>query len=167
MQKYHEYSFTEIKRLIKVGQKASANGYTEENFIRSTDYSLAAYEKICLGFRYPNYNFDAVQVLDYLRIGEPDINSGGTYKNSYNYAEGRREDGVSVVTINWLHSLKSVFFNSSDEAIARRGVWKIKGFALPARGGDDELLVIPLDWAERTKIRTRAGLERAVKQLGY
>lgn len=165
--KYNEYSFVEIKRLIKIGQKAVANGYTEQEFIYSTDHSLASYEKICIGFRYPNYNFDVVQVLEYLRIGEPDTNSGGTYKNSYNFAEGRREDGVSVVTIKWLHSLKSVFFNTSDDAIARRGVWKVKGFALPTRGGDDELLIIPLDWAERTKIRTRAGLERAVKQMGY
>lgn len=28
--------------------------------------------------------------------------------------------------------------------------------------GDDELLVKPLDWAVKTRIRTRDGLERAV-----
>ena len=69
-----------------------------------------------------------------------------------------------MVTTAWLNSMKSVFFGSTDEHIKTRGVYKIKGFALPTTGGDDETLIVPLDLAEKTRIRTRNGLAKAVKQ---
>lgn len=165
--KYNEYSFSTIKKLISQGQEAAKKGVTKEEFTYTTDYSLAEYEKIMIGFDYPDYDFNNVEIKEYYRIGEPILNAGGSYKPSYNFAEQRPEDGVSVVTLGWLHSFKSIFFNTTNENIKKRGVWKIKGFALPSKGGDDELLIIPLDFAEKTKIRTRDGLEKAVKKAGY
>lgn len=81
---------------------------------------------------------------------------------SYNFAEDRPEDGVSVVTAAWLNSFKSVFFNTTDENISKRGVYKIKGFSLPGTGGDNETMICPMDWAVKTDIKTREDLEKAV-----
>ena len=111
-----------------------------------------------------NPNFEPI-IGEFYRIGEPRENGYGKYKPSWNYAEDRPEDGVSVVTSAWLNSMKSVFFNTTDENIEKRGVYKIRGFALPSSGGDGETLICPLDWAEKTRIRTRDGLERAVKRI--
>ena len=88
---------------------------------------------------------------------------GDCYKSSYNYADERPEDGISVVTIEWLHSLKSVFFGAhDDDKLKNRGVYRIKGIQI-GFGGDDEPVIYATDWAEKTRIRTFTGLEKAVK----
>ncbi|MCM1224559.1 MAG: hypothetical protein NC548_59935 [Lachnospiraceae bacterium] len=162
--KYNQINFNQIKKLIADGQAAAKDGETLDNIIYSGRYSLMEYEFVSLGFENPDWQVG--EIREFFRIGEPIDNGYGTYKNSWNFAEDRRESGVSVVTTAWLHSLKSVFFGTSDEKIAARGVWKIRGFVVPGHGGDDETLICPIDWAERTRIRTRDGLERAVKKLG-
>ena len=158
---YNEYSFEKIKELIAEGQAASNKYDSLEDLIYSKDYSLSAFEYIELGYDNPDWKIGDIET--YYRIGEPIIDElAGKYKSSYNYADDRPECGVSVITTKWLHSFKSIFFGTSDEDLQRRGVYKITGFALPSTGGDDELLVKPLDWAVKTRIRTRDGLERAV-----
>lgn len=42
---------------------------------------------------------------------------------------------------------------------------KSKDFAIPNVGGDDEILIIPMDFAEKTDIKTRDELEKAVAKL--
>lgn len=158
--KYNQYSFDKIKGLISAGARAAENGTTERELCER--YSLPEFEFVQIGFHHPD--FVPGEIREYYRIGEPRKDEmTGCYKPSWNSAEDRPEDGVSVVTTAWLNSFKSVFFNTTDEKIKSRGVWKIKGFALPSCGGDDETIICPLDWAEKTRIRTRAGLERAVK----
>ena len=159
--KYNEYSFEKIKEFIAEGQRAFLNYRSLEELLYSADYSLREWEYIELGFKNPDWTIGEAET--FYRIGEPVLDKNmGCYKSSYNYADDRPECGVSVITTKWLHSFKSIFFGTSDEDLQRRGVYKITGFALPSTGGDDELLVKPLDWAVKTRIRTRDGLERAV-----
>lgn len=161
---YNEISFPRIKELIREGQEASEKYKTIAELIYATDYSFGEMEYVGLGFDYPDWQVGEIKT--FYRIGEPAIDDFGCfYKNSYNHAEDRFEEGVSVVTMNWLHSFKSVFFGTSDEDIRKRGVYKITGFELPSRGGDNEIMIKPLDWAKKTRIRTRKGLEKAVAAI--
>lgn len=161
---YNQYSLKTIRRLVKEGAEASRKFRTVEEMIVNSDYSLGELEFVCIGFHNPDFVPGEAEV--FYRIGEPRLNRmDGCYARSYNYVEDRPESGVSVVTTGWLRSMKSVFFGATDDKIADRGVWKVKGLRLPSSGGDDEILIIPVDWAEKTRIKTRAGLERAVKKL--
>ena len=162
--KYNQYSYKTIKRLFEEGQKLAEIYHTEEDMVHATNYNISEYMFVAMGFCNPDFVLGGVQ--EFYRIGEPVHDGYGCYKPSWNFAEDRPEGGVSVVTTAWLHSFKSIFFNTTDENIRSRGVYKIKGFVVPGSGGDDEILVCPLDWAERTKIRTREGLARAVKKCG-
>lgn len=162
--KYNQFRYEYIKKLILAGQKAAKEGTTLEELIYATDYSASAFEFVSMGFENPEYELG--EIKEFYRIGEPIIDECGCYESSWNFADDCKENGVSVVTTKWLHSLKSVFFNTTDEKIASRGVYKIRGFVVPGRGGDDETLICPMDWAEKTKIKTRAGLEKAVKKIG-
>ena len=56
------------------------------------------------------------------------------------------------------------FFGTTDEELKAEGVYKIRGFELPGCGGDDEKMIKPIDWAEKTDIVTREGLEAAVAE---
>lgn len=153
-----------ILTLIKKGQQLSKkyNSYIE--FAYSTeydDYSLSEIEYINIGFDNPDFQ---PKIKTFYRIGCPKRRKDGSYAPSYNFAEDRPESGISVVTEKWLHSLKSVFFGSSDEDIQNKGVYAIEGFALPTTGGDDETLIIATGEAKKTMIRTRNGLLKAVKK---
>lgn len=157
---YNEFSFEKIKKLVKEGQDASTKYDTLGELLNSRDFGFSEWEYISMGFKNPEWEIGEIET--FYRIGEPRIAKGGAYVNSYNHAADRPEDGVSVVTTEWLHSLKSVFFGTTDEILKARGVYKIRGFELPGRGGDDEKLIKPIDWAEKTDIVTREGLEAAV-----
>lgn len=159
---YNEFSFEKIKKLVKEGQDASTKYDTLGELLHSRDFGFSEWEYISMGFENPNWEIGEIKT--FYRIGEPLIDDGGTYHNSYNHAADRPENGVSVVTAEWLHSLKSVFFGTTDEILKARGVYKIRGFELPGRGGDDEKLIKPIDWAEKTDIVTREGLEAAVAE---
>ena len=103
-------------------------------------------------------------VRNYYRIGEPRIAPAGClYAPSYNFADEKYENGVSAISIGWLHSLKSVFWNA-DERAKTHGVWKISGIQLSA-GGDDEPVIYPLGWADKTKLRSVSGIEKALKAV--
>lgn len=158
---YNEYNLSQIKKMIERGKKFRKQFDTEDEMLYNVDLNFYEYRFVLIGFDFPDFE---PKVEEFYRIGEPAIDDSGCYKSSWNYAEDHREDGVSVVTTAWLNSMKSVFFGSDDETLRIRGVYKIKGFALPTTGGDDEVLIVPLDWAEKTRIRTRNGLAKAVKQ---
>ncbi len=162
---YNQYSYGKIKNLIATGQEAARKGLREEELVRNSSFSLPEFEFVMIGLENPDFVPGEIQY--FYRIGEPRMDvTGSCYVNSYNYADDRPENGVSVVTTEWLNNLKSVFFGTSDDDIKNRGVYKIKGFVVPGCGGDDEILICPMDWAEKTRIRTRAGLARAVKKIG-
>lgn len=160
---YNEYDYETIKRLVSEGQKAAKEYNSISDFLYVSDYTLSEWEYVSLGFEYPDWEMGGINT--YYRIGEPAIDRDGRYANSYNHADDRPEAGVSVVTIEWLHSFKSVFFGSDDEAIKRRGVYQIKGFELPHTGGDSEVLIRPMDWAKKANINTREELEYAVANV--
>lgn len=159
---YNEFRFEKIKELVKEGQDAATKYDTLDELIHSQDFGFAEFEYIAMGFENPDWEIGEIKT--FYRIGEPMIDEGGAYVNSYNHAADRPEDGVSVVTTEWLHSLKSVFFGTTDEKLKAKGVYKIRGFELPGCGGDDEKLIKPIDWAEKTDIVTREGLEAAVAE---
>lgn len=159
---YNEFSYDTIKRLVKEGQAATTKYSTMMDLLYSRDFGFHEWEYIAMGFENPDWEIGEIKT--FYRIGEPLIDDGGAYRNSYNHAADRPEEGVSVVTTEWLHSLKSVFFGTSDDKIEAKGVYKIRGFELPTCGGDDEKLIKPIDWAEKTDIVTREGLEAAVAE---
>lgn len=159
---YKEFPFTRIKELIKEGQEAAKKYNSIEDLIYDTDYTFAEAEYVKIGFNNPKWEIGEVKT--FYRIGEPAIDEDGcSYMNSCNHVINRFEEGISVVTMKWLHSLKAIFFGTSDEDIQMCGIYRITGFELPYRGGDDEVLIKALDWAEKTRIRTRKGLEKAVR----
>ncbi|MCD8201922.1 MAG: hypothetical protein LUD47_07650 [Clostridia bacterium] len=157
--KYNQYSLNKIRDLVTRGQKYAAEGKTYEELLyggKLNDLSFDAQMMMCLGLEYPKW--DVPEIKTYYRIGEPSIDTyGGTYHNSYNSMENRPEKGISVATPEWLDG---TFFDTTDKNITRRGVWEIKGIELPTHGGDDEPLIIPMDWARRTNIKTHSGLKQ-------
>lgn len=124
-----------------------------------------------------NYSTDAIDIMysaikygdkilpfvekEFYRIGEPKMNYN-CYSPSFNFAENKPEEGVSVVTTEWLQSLKSIFFGTDDATLKRRGVYKIKGFVI-GFGGDDEPLIYPTDFAEKLTKCNKKTLEKLVK----
>lgn len=164
IEKYNQYSLNYIKKLIARGQKAAKEFDNVQDFLFSADFDFGEEEFLTIGFKNPDFDIDSIEIKEYYRIGEPVLSTDGTYKNSYNFAEERPEAGVSVATTAWLHNLKSIFFGADDDKIASKGVYKIKGFEVPNVGGDDETLIIPMDFAEKTDITSRDELEKAVKK---
>lgn len=157
---FNQYSLNKIKKLISKGQEAYKDGLTLDDLARMS--SFGEYEFYEIGFENPDYTVPTPRW--FYRIGEPIEDGYGSYKYSYNFCADERERGISVVTTDWLQSLKSIFFGTSDDIIAAKGVYKVYGFELPYRGGDDEPLICPLDWAVKTRIRSRYGLYKAVKK---
>lgn len=131
--KYNEYSYETIKKLIAEGQEFKKKGWTEEEIVWNNDYCLSESRFVMIGYNNPDFILG--EIKEFYRIGEPAIDSYGCYLSSFNRPEDRREDGVSIVTSSWLSSWSGLFFGTDDETIARRGVYKIKGFLLPSRGG--------------------------------
>lgn len=162
-----KYGMT-LRRIQRCARKAAEirqTGMTFERLVYSgglDDYTPD--ECAIIGAFFDADVIDAAERVFY-RIGEPTVNQGGYYLPSWNSAEDKREIGVSVITLEWLHSLKSVLFGAHDEDTLRtRGVYRITG-VLIGYGGDGEPLIIPTQWAKKTRIRTYAGLEKAVKTL--
>lgn len=161
---YNQCSYKYIRELVATGQDAAKEGRSVDELVYGFDGTLDEFKFVCMGYDFPN--FEIGEIREFYRIGEPADNGYGCYKNSWNHADDCPEAGVSVVTTAWLNSLKSVFFNTTDENIKARGVYKIRGFVVPGCGGDDEILICPMDWAVKTRIRTRSGLAKAVKAIG-
>lgn len=166
MAKYNGYSGKVIKQLFEIGRDCEQKGMTTSEVVdRLAELGFGsdeAYDIAIAGMKYG----DRITIEEkiWYRVGEPAFDwHGDCYKSSYNYADERPEDGISVVTIEWLHSLKSVFFGAhDDDKLKNRGVYRIKGIQI-GFGGDDEPVIYATDWAEKTRIRTFTGLEKAVK----
>lgn len=163
---YNSYSLDTVKRLIKRGQQLSEkyDNFTKLMYNESLNFGETKF--IGIGFDNPTFNTELLKTQKFLRIGEPAVDSfGNEYLASYNHGGDYRENGVSVVTSSWLKSMKSVFFVSSDEKLASRGVYEIEGIDLNFQGGDDETLIYPTSWAKKTNIKSRKKLETVVKYL--
>lgn len=50
----------------------------------------------------------------------------------------------------------------SNERLKKSGIWAIKGFQIGI-GGDNEPLIFPVDWAERTKIYSLNGIRKLIE----
>lgn len=166
VKKYNGYSEKVIRQLFEIGRACGQEEMTAYDVVdRLAEQGYAsddAYDIAIAGMKYGDRI--VIEEKIWYRIGEPALDwYGNCYKSSYNYADERPEDGISVVTIEWLHSLKSVFFGAHDDnKLKNRGVYKIRGIQI-GFGGDDEPVVYATDWAEKTRIRTFTGLEKAVK----
>lgn len=167
MKKYNGYSGKTVKRLFEIGKDCEQKGMTVAEVVdRLAELKFTndeAYNIAFAGMKYGD-RITAIEEKTWYRIGEPAIDYySDCYKNSYNYADERPEEGISVINTEWLHSLKSVFFGAhDDDKLKSRGVYRIKGVQI-GFGGDDEPIIYATDWAEKTRIRTFAGLEKAVK----
>lgn len=155
MTNYNGYNIETLKKYYETGKKYSNINEMEysENFSDDQAYQFA-----CFGCNGAEIDFT---VKKYIRIGEPVV-LYDCYMPSWNFANDKREKGVSVVTENWLKSLKSVFFNISNETLKTRGVYEIEGIAI-ANGGDDETLIYPTNWAKKTNIKSRSKIVEWLK----
>lgn len=161
---YDAYNLQAAKKYMAIGQKIE-NNFELERFLYQNDVTEDAWKFICLGYENKDFNVEDLKVGKYLRIGEPQI-LFNQYMSSNNHAEQRREEGVSVITSSWLHSLKSVFFGAHDnDKLKYRGVYEITGIELPRTGGDDEILIYPIAWAKKTDIKTYKRLEKTILKL--
>ena len=170
---YTHGSKEQIKELIRMGQQAEDNA--ELRYLAEDRYGRDAYPLLRMGYENPDMNVDEyvdnLKEKEYYRVGEPRVRVGYNgdhdyyYDLSNNFADDRPEYGVSAISGDWLNSLKSTFYGTDDAKLKARGIYKVKGIELPYTGGDGEPMIFPTDWAEKTRIRTRAGLEKAVKQL--
>lgn len=157
-----------LRRIQRCARKAAEireMGMTFERFLYSGRLDECTPDESAIIGEFFDAGVTDVTEHTFLRIGEPQINQGVYYMPSWNSAEDRREIGVSVITLEWLHSLKSVLFGAhDDETLRSRGVYRITGVVI-GYGGDGEPLIVPTKWAEKTRIRTYAGLENAVKKM--
>ncbi len=164
---YNSYSFESIKKLWKMAKDFSERRLTTEEEINELcEKGYTDMDAICIVTSFVTLNqFDTIEEKEYYRIGEPRIDEyGPCYLHSFNFADDKRESGVSVATTGWLNSMKSVFFGAHDnDKLRARGVYKIKGVII-GFGGDDEPLIYPTDWAEKTRIRTLAGLRKVLEK---
>lgn len=161
--KYNGYSVGMITKLFEIGKQhlgAYATLDAVEKIANPADpWAQAIVEA---GERFGD-EIDKLEEKTYYRIGEPRIcHMNDVYYPSHNFAEDRNELGVSVATEAWLHNLKSVFFGAA-EGCKTKGVWEIKG-VLIGFGGDDEPLIVPTDWAKKTRVRSLSGLAKLVRE---
>lgn len=161
------FSKEEISKYINRGKKYREKYGDYISFAYSDDYDqygIVEHNLIHIGWNNPDFE---PEIKTFYRIGRPREDGYGFYYPSYNFADDRPEEGVSVVTEEWLNSLKSVFFGTSDEDIRKKGVYSIVGFAIPNVGGDGETLIFPTEYAKNTRIRTRSGLLKAIKNSDF
>lgn len=167
MTKYDCYGIKSITKLYNFGKECAENGMSDNEMIdKLYDMGYTDLEAIKIAGAGATYGDDiTIEEKTYYRIGEPIREMyGDYYKPSYNFADDRPEEGISVITESWMHSLKSVFFGAhDDEKIAAKGVYKIKGVQI-AIGGDDEPLIYATDWAEKTNIKTVDEIMEAIKK---
>ena len=177
---YGEYNGFSIKSLLKIakvaqelkesGKEIIVNYYHDDFSEALKDYFPSGYilEVIASDLCHKMYNHnitqDDIKEKTFYRIGEPRFNEyNGEYYPSYNYADDIREIGVSIVTPEWLDSIKSVFFGAhNNDTIRARGVYEIKGVEL-SKGGDGEPLIYPTGYAYKTNIKSYARLRKVVE----
>lgn len=164
---YNSYGIKTITKLFELGKEFKQQDMNTSEVVDALwelgYQDIKSLNIVSAGMDYGD-RIDIIEERTYYRIGEPIVDSYGSfYKNSYNYAEDRPEIGISVVTENWMNSLKSVFFGAHDnEKLKAKGIYKIKGVQI-GFGGDDEPLIYATDWAEKTQITTVKGLMKAIK----
>lgn len=167
MNKYNGFKAKTIEKLFELGKEFASKNMDDYEVIHTLDRmgfrSFEASEIVFAGMVYGDRI--TIEEKTWYRIGEPTIDTfENCYKNSYNFADDKPENGISVVTSDWLNSMKSVFFGAHDsEKLKSRGVYKIKGVQI-GFGGDDEPVIYATDWAEKTRIRTFTGLKKVVSE---
>lgn len=112
---YDAWGINSINKFMKIGIECRESGMSEPECVHHAVYELnvegsEAITFVASGYRYGS-EFYPAKIKTWYRIGEPrqDIYNGA-YHNSYNFAEDKPEDGVSVISESWLHSTKSIFF---------------------------------------------------------
>jgi hypothetical protein len=156
-----------IKTLFTIGRNANS----EEEMLAEAESKGFNYMSdsvsmlLYAGYQSKTTGFEPTfKVKTFYRVGEPVINAySGLYMSSFNFATQKRELGVSVISKDWLQNLKSVFFGLSEDKIKSKGIWSIKGVAI-AKGGDDEPLIFPLDYARREKFESIDELKKILEE---
>ena len=164
---YGGYSINGIKKIIKLLKNVKNINDVEEinDILVENGYNPIFFgmSEIIAGISNNYIDLDNISEKYFLRISEPKIDyMADVYMSSWNYADDRREKGISVISSDWLKSLKSVFFGVSDEDIKSRGVYIMKGIVI-GKGGDDEPLILATDFAKKTNIKTKEQLKKAVE----
>lgn len=135
------YDMNDIKSVYEMAKKLNPpkESFLEKDF--EADFLFECTRKFgfpilnIAGSAYNSYHrngyIPTFEIKKWYRIGKPILDEGGfTYKNSWNFAENRREDGISVITKEWLNSFKAIFFNITDEAVQKKGIYEIEGFVI-------------------------------------
>ena len=152
MAKYNGYSINTVKKLYAIGTEASGERELSNTLEEAGYVDYDAMQIAMAGYLYGSEI--TIEEKEYYRIGEPAI-AYDQYLPSSNFAENKKEAGVSIITTKWLHSISAIFF--SDKAA--RGIYKMTGTVI-GFGGDDEPVIYPTNWAEKTNIKNLDELEK-------
>lgn len=163
MKKYKGMTAAQVKELFLIGKANSDNrnfemdaiDIAESKFGDFNAYEQEAYKVLLCGAANRNVSLEEKTYYHIGALEEDEYFS--LYRPSYNYADDRFEEGVSVVTLKWLHSIKSIFWGA-EERIKSWGVYKFKGVQI-GFGGDDEPVVYPTSLAEKTAIKSLEEME--------
>ncbi|MFA6851259.1 MAG: hypothetical protein WCS30_13025 [Selenomonadaceae bacterium] len=161
-----EYNSISVKRANKIAEKVLEKNFSNkkemESWLIENDYPMSDWAIAEATLKYGK-EILPFEEKEFYRIGEPVFDyAEENYRGSWNFAEDRREDGISVVTEDWLHSIKSTFFGIDNDSLKAKGIYKIKGFVI-GFGGDDEPVIIATAFAEKMKIYSKKSLEKLVK----
>ncbi len=154
---YSGYSAEEVKRLFELGQKGYSTKSELKAKLEKQGFSVEdeeAYRIALCGCKYKDMKLDIVPKTWY-RFGCPYLLENGKYLPSLNYSTRKREDGVSVVTTEWLSENGPWLLEDSFE---RMGIWKIQGIQI-----GEGPVVYPLGLAEKTDISSVDELRKAVE----
>lgn len=161
--KYNCYSIKTLNKYLEVAKDFRGKGLDPYQLLKELKVlGYTSCSDVSMITNLIDSEVETIEEKTYYRIGEPVIDTyGNYYKPSYNFADDRPEIGVSVVTISWLNSLKSVFFGAHDpEKLKVRGIYEIKGVCIGFGG-----LIYPTGWAKKTKLRSVSGLIKALKAV--
>lgn len=163
MSEYYRLKEADIMKIMNAAQAETEDEINAKYLEFANEYGFLNMEWISKIMDYAKKNGTPDRLVEktYYRIGEPLMDASGYfYRPSYNFADERFEDGVSVVTDGWLNSLKSVFWNAADRCKSK-GIYSFRGIEI-GRGGDDEPVVYPVSWATKERARSLSGLKKLV-----
>lgn len=158
------YQVCSIDTLKKAAEIGKTSGSESEVYERLMSADIDCDDTVTIAkAAFDGFEIDFT-IKNWYRIGEPRVSYYvNKYVPSHNFAEDRQERGISVVSESWLHSLKGIFFNLSNEKLRARGVWEIEGFQI-GTGSDNEPIIFPTNWAKKTKVYSVSGIIKLLKK---
>lgn len=154
---YSGYSAEEVKRLFELGQTGYETLLELEEELERQGYSAEDDEALRIatcGYKFQDMELDVTPKTWY-SIGCPYLLEEGKYLASVNRFTRVCEDGVLVVTAEWLSEYAPWILEDSFEIA---GIWRIPGIQI-----GEGPVIYPLGLAEKTDISSVDELRKAVE----